>query len=82
MFMNKDKNKSRAQILNEMRGKPPRGMRWTSSSVYMPAGPRKNVTDAKVRNPAQGLQMNRRYAAWHEKKFGKKPDEALFGITA
>lgn len=63
--------KSFAQILKEKRGKPPKGKKWISPSVYMPAGRYKNVRDTRVRNPLTALQVNAMHNAWYQNKFNR-----------
>lgn len=59
---------SLAQMLQKQRGRAPFGFRWQSSSVYMPAGAKRNVLHSKVRNPLIAEQMNALYKKWAERK--------------
>lgn len=72
MFDNPNDFSSRAKYLNHKRGKAPKGMRFISSSVYMPAGKHKNVEDSKIRNPKVAANVQMMHDKWYEKKFGTK----------
>lgn len=66
---------SPAFILNEARGRAPKGQRWISSSVYIPAGPRQNVEPTAVRNPKVAAQMNAMFDKWNNARIAR--DELL-----
>ena len=55
---------SPSQILHKRRGKAPKGMRFTSSSVYTPAGPGRNVDHAVTRNPKIIANVNMMHEKW------------------
>lgn len=63
---------SLGQMLNRKRGKAPSGSRWTSSSVYVPAGQFCNVRPTKVKNPKVAAQMQQMHEVWYAKKFGER----------
>lgn len=58
------KGYSTAAILSKKRGKAPKGMRFTSSSVYWPGGPFRNTADAVTRNPKVIANVQMMHEKW------------------